>query len=175
LNHRTVGANWMNLVKATIALAALVMMVACESTPAVSAKSEAKPGATTGAKPAVSAEAAKAVVPEGKLPAVAPETTSWTGVGQKDSSTFYAAGPAWQLQYKSEAGAAGAATEFQIFVQRADTGRMLSLAVNQHGAAEGTVTVTSPPGTYFLRILAPGTWQASVSGLIPAPATAKVP
>ena len=170
MNNRMDRANLVNLVKATVALGALAMMLACESTPAVSAKGEAKPEAT----PVVSTEA-KAAIAEGKPPAAAPETTSWTGTGQKDSSTFYAAGPAWQLRYKSEAGVAGAATEFQIFVQRADTGRMLSLAVNQHGAAEGTVTVTSPPGTYFLRVLAPGAWQASVSDLTPAPATAKVP
>jgi hypothetical protein len=155
------GANVWKSVKAVAAFGALATMIACESTPAVSAKSES-------AKPAAGAEVAKAVVPEVKPVAATPEATSWKGTGQADSSTFYAAGPAWQLHYKSEAGAASVATEFQIFVQRADTGRMLTLAVNQHGAAEGTVTVPSPPGTYFLRMIAPGAWQASVTDLIPA-------
>ena len=166
--NRMVRADVLKAAKVTVALGALAMMLGCESAPAVSAKSEAKP-----------AEVAQAPVAQGKPVAAAAETTSWTGTGQKDSSTFYAAGPAFQLHYKSEAGAASAATEFQIFVQRADTGRMLTLAVNQHGAAEGTVTVASPPGTYFLRVLAPGAWQAGVSDLhpvaAPAPAKAKVP
>jgi hypothetical protein len=53
---------------------------------------------------------------------------------------------------------------------------MLTLAVNQHGAAEGMVAVPSPPGTYYLRVLTAGPWQLSVSDLIPAvPAKAAEP
>ena len=154
-----------------ICLAALAVGCAdtksVEKTVAASSKPDAKVETKTDAKPL---ETVKAAVGSDAAPAKptqaveAPATTSWHGAGGVDTNAFYAAGPDWNIHYTAQdAGNAGAV--FQIYVQRADSGRMLALAVDTRGAGEGKTSVRSAPGSYYLRVKASSPWTIEVTDL----------
>ena len=128
---------------------ALVTLAGCGNT----SQAEAQSKTAAASKPASPAAAPV-------KPAEPASVTTWNGTGPLDTNTFSASGPAWNLHYSVEN-----TSDFQIFVQRADNGKMLALAVNGPAAAKGTVSVKSPPGTYFLRVRSLAPWTIEVSDL----------
>ena len=151
-----------------ICLAALA--VGCADTKAVD---KTAASSKTDAKDADSAKDAKAEAKTDTKPVetekaavggVETSTTSWHGAAGMDTNAFYAAGPDWNIHYTAQ-DAASAGAVFQVYVQRADSGRMLALAVDTRGAAEGKTSVRSAPGSYYLRVKASSPWAIEVTDL----------
>jgi hypothetical protein len=95
------------------------------------------------------------------------QTTEWKGSGPLQTLPFTATAPEWHVQYASRPDAAhpDRAVELQVYVHRADSGRIVALAVNSKEPTQGNAAVQTSPGDYYLRIWASGPWSAEVTGL----------
>ena len=159
----------------TLTCAALLALLAgCESsTPTVakveardSPKTETKPDA---AKPAQSPKEPNTPQQNEAAAAAAGErpVISWHGSAPVDTNPFYAGGADWNIKYATRSDSANTdqSTPFQVYVMRADSGRTLALAVNARGNTEGSTSVRTAPGMYYLKVAASTPWTVEVTDL----------
>lgn len=162
----------------TLTCAALLALLAgCESSTTSVAKVEAKSDSKTegkeskpdAAKPAQSPKEPNTPQQNEAAAAAAGErpVTSWHGSAAVETNHFYSGGADWNIKYatRSDSTNTDQSTPFQIYVMRADSGRMLALAVNTRGNTEGSTSVRTAPGMYYLKVAASTPWTVEVTDL----------